>query len=151
MSLLAFAAECRAAALVVLPLSFNILPVRTQQQTQCTPWLQSRDGKDRRMHNHFIGSAPHTDTICLQCIDAVGWAARRASSLYKTVMVYWRGYLCGAKCRLAYGPAYATATQRSCFSKIQIVFTFLVPAYPGSPGQRSVKWVCLLNIPILRG
>jgi len=39
----------------------------------------------------------------------------------------------------------------SCFSKIQIVFTFLVPAYPGSPGQRSVKWVCLLNIPILRG
>jgi len=109
-SLLAFAAECRAAALVVLPLSINILPVRTQQQTRCTPWLQSRDGKDGRMHNHFIGSAPHTDTICLQCIDAVGWAARRASGLYKTAMVCWRGYLCGAKCRLAYGPAYATAT-----------------------------------------
>ena len=26
----------------------------------------------------------------------------------------------------------------SCFSKIQIGFTFLVPAYPGSPGQRAV-------------
>jgi len=25
----------------------------------------------------------------------------------------------------------------SCFSKIQIGFTFLVPAYPGSPGQRA--------------
>jgi len=25
----------------------------------------------------------------------------------------------------------------SCFSKIQIGFTFLVPAYPGSPGQRG--------------
>ena len=25
----------------------------------------------------------------------------------------------------------------SCFSKIQIVFTFLVPAHPGSPGQRA--------------
>jgi len=29
----------------------------------------------------------------------------------------------------------------SCFSKIQIGFTFLVPAHPGSPGQRAVKWV----------
>jgi len=31
----------------------------------------------------------------------------------------------------------------SCFSKIQIGFTFLVPAYPGSPGQRAIKRVCL--------
>jgi len=30
----------------------------------------------------------------------------------------------------------------SCFGKIQIGFTFLVPAHPGSPGQRAVKWVC---------
>ena len=29
----------------------------------------------------------------------------------------------------------------SCFSKIHIGFTFLVPAYPGSPGQRAVKRV----------
>ena len=27
----------------------------------------------------------------------------------------------------------------SCFSEIQISFTFLVPRYPGSPGQRAVK------------
>jgi len=31
----------------------------------------------------------------------------------------------------------------SCFSKIQIGFTFLVPAHPGSPGQRAVKWMCV--------
>ena len=31
----------------------------------------------------------------------------------------------------------------SCFSKIQISFTFLVPADPGSPGQWAVKWVCV--------
>ena len=31
----------------------------------------------------------------------------------------------------------------SCFSKIQIGFNFLVPAYPGSPGQRAVKRVCV--------
>ena len=29
----------------------------------------------------------------------------------------------------------------SCFSKIHIGFTFLVPAHPGSPGQRAVKRV----------
>ena len=27
----------------------------------------------------------------------------------------------------------------SCFSKIQIGFTFLVPAHPGSPRKRAVK------------
>ena len=31
----------------------------------------------------------------------------------------------------------------SCSSKIQIGFTFLVPAHPGSPGQRTVKRVCV--------
>ena len=31
----------------------------------------------------------------------------------------------------------------SCFSKIQIGFTFLVPAHLGSPGQRAVKQLCV--------
>jgi len=31
----------------------------------------------------------------------------------------------------------------SCFSKIQIGFTFPVPAHPGSPGKRAVKRVCV--------
>jgi len=30
----------------------------------------------------------------------------------------------------------------SCFNKIQIGFTFLVLAHPGSPGQRAIKRVC---------
>jgi len=33
----------------------------------------------------------------------------------------------------------------SCFSKIQIGFTFLVPAHPGSPGQSGVKRVHVLE------
>ena len=49
------------------------------------------------------------------------------------------GYLSGAKCRLAD----ATATHCLLLSKIQIGFTFLVPAYPGSPAQRAVKRVCV--------
>jgi len=32
----------------------------------------------------------------------------------------------------------------SCFSKIQIGFTFLVPAHPGSPGHRAIKRVCVM-------
>jgi len=33
----------------------------------------------------------------------------------------------------------------SCFSKIQIGFTFLVPADLGSPGQRAIKQhVCVI-------
>jgi len=31
----------------------------------------------------------------------------------------------------------------SCFSKIQIGFTFVVPAHPGSPGQMAVKRMCV--------
>ena len=31
----------------------------------------------------------------------------------------------------------------SCFSKIQVGFTFLVPADSGSPRKRAVKWVCV--------
>jgi len=31
----------------------------------------------------------------------------------------------------------------SCFSRIQIGFTFLVLAHPGSPGKRAIKRVCV--------
>ena len=56
----------------------------------------------------------------------------------------WCGYLSGVRCRLASGPADATATHcLSCFSKIQIGSTFLVSANLGSPGKKAVKWVCV--------
>jgi len=38
----------------------------------------------------------------------------------------------------------------SCFSKIQIGFTFLVPAQLGSPGKRAVKRVCVCVVKIPR-
>jgi len=34
----------------------------------------------------------------------------------------------------------------SCFNQIQIGFTFLVPAHPGSPGKRAVKRVCMYTV-----
>jgi len=32
----------------------------------------------------------------------------------------------------------------SCYSKIQIGFTFLAPAHPGSPGKMVIKRVCVI-------
>jgi len=34
----------------------------------------------------------------------------------------------------------------SCFSKIQVGFTFMVPAHLGSPGKGAVKWVCVCEL-----
>jgi len=45
----------------------------------------------------------------------------------------WHCYLSGARWRLAYCPADAITLIVSFFNKIQIGFTFLVPAHPGSP------------------
>ena len=55
----------------------------------------------------------------------------------------WRGYLSGVRCRLAYGPADAAATHCLLLQWHPDWFNFLVPADPGSPGQRAVKWVCV--------
>ena len=81
---------------------------------------------------------------CLLCFDAVGWVAGRASGLSKTE---WWGagvVIClerGADLHMAQlMPLPLTV---SCFSKIKIGFTFLVPAHLGSPVQRAVKWACV--------
>jgi len=37
----------------------------------------------------------------------------------------------------------------SCFSEIQIGFTFLVLAHLGRPGQRAVKQLCVKNGDVL--
>jgi len=50
-----------------------------------------------------------------------------------------------ARCRFAYGPADATATDCILLQYIQIVFTFLAQAHLGSPGQTAVKRVSELN------
>ena len=36
----------------------------------------------------------------------------------------------------------------SCFRKIQIGVTFLVPAHLGSPERTAVKWVCVLCVSV---
>ena len=57
----------------------------------------------------FTRRLPYLE-LHLQCFDAVGWAAGRASGLYVKKTEWWSGYLSGSRCSLAYGPADATAT-----------------------------------------
>ena len=86
-----------------------------------------------------------TRTSCIPSVLWCCWLGGRKGirPVENWVVGCWRGYLSGARCRLAYSPADATATHFSCFSKIQIGFTFRVPAHPGSPGKRAVKRVCV--------
>jgi len=58
----------------------------------------------------------------------------------------WHGYLFGARCRLAYGPADAIATH-CLLLQWNPAFTFLLPAHPGSPGHWAIKRVCVCSTP----
>ena len=77
---------------------------------------------------------------CLQCFDVVGWAAGRASGLLETE---WWGagvVVCleqGADLHMA--QLMPLPLTDSCFSKIHIAFTFLVPDHLGSNGKKAVK------------
>ena len=79
--------------------------------------------------------------------DVVGWEAGRASGLQKTE---WWGagmVIClerGAHLHMAQLMPLSLIV--SCFSEIQIGFTFLVLAHPGNPGQRAIKWVCVCTL-----
>jgi len=55
----------------------------------------------------------------------------------------WRGYLSGVSADLHMAQLMPLPLTVSCFSKIHIGFTFLVPAHLGSPGQRAIKRVCV--------
>ena len=86
----------------------------------------------------------HGYDYCLQCFDAVGWAAEGHLACKKTE--WWDAgvVIClvrGADLHMA--QLMLLPLTISCFSKIQISFTFLVLAHQGSPGQRAVKRVCV--------
>ena len=63
----------------------------------------------------------------------------------------WHGYLPGARCRIAYGPADASATHCLLLQYNPDCFTFLVPAHTGNPGQRAVKRVCVCVVAVTLG
>jgi len=72
-------------------------------------------------------------TFCEICINYVWWGAGMVICLEQCADLHMAQLM----------PLPLTA---SCFSKIQIGFTFLVPAHLGSPGQRAVKRVCVCEL-----
>jgi len=90
--------------------------------------------------------------LCLQCyafsaMPSVLWrcfGSRKGIQPVKNWVVgCWRGYLSGWDADLHMAQLMPLPLTVSCFSKIQIVFAFLVPAHLGSPGKMAVKWVCV--------
>ena len=65
--------------------------------------------------------------LCLQCFDAEWWGAGVVICLQRDADLHIAQLM----------PLPRTV---SCFSKIQIGFTFLVPAHLGSPGKGPLNW-----------
>jgi len=73
---------------------------------------------------------------CLQCFDAVGWAAGRASGLQKAECWDAGVVIClGQDADVHMALLMPLPLTVSCFSKTQIGFTFLVLAHLGNPKQ----------------
>ena len=84
--------------------------------------------------------------FCLQCFDSVGWRQEGHPACKKTELWVADVVVClerGADLHMAQlMPLPLTV---SCFSKIQIGFTFLVPAYSGIPGKGPLNGcVCVV-------
>ena len=98
---------------------------------------------------HYFAQCWEWDLLLLYrtfCVPSVLWRCwlsgrKGIRSVKNWVVRCWHGYLSGARCRLAYAQLMPLPLTVSCFSKIQIGFTFLVPTHPGSPGKRAVKRV----------
>ena len=57
-------------------------------------------------------------------------------------MIWPRGHV-GLEALTSLVETHGPMDQATGFREISISFTFMVPAHPGSPGQRAVKWVCV--------
>jgi len=80
--------------------------------------------------------------MCLQCFDAVGWTAEGHPACKKQsggVLAWLSVWERGADLHMV--QLMPLPLTISCSSKIQIGFTYLVPAYPGYPGKEAVKWL----------
>jgi len=101
---------------------------------------------DRQPHQHPITQFLRAGSSSSALTLLVGWQEGHPACKKLSGGVLVCGCLSGARCRLAYGPAQLMSLPLtvSCFSKIQIGFTFLVPAHLGSLRKRAVKRV--LNV-----
>jgi len=80
----------------------------------------------------------------LLSLPSVLWRCEGYPACKKWVVGWWHGVICLQRdADLHMVQPMPLPFTVSCCSKIQIGFTFLVPAHLGSPGQRAVKRVCV--------
>ena len=108
----------------------------------CHSW-NYMPAKPQHIHQYYSSFIYLRPSVLWRC-----WlGGRKGIQFVKNWVVgCWRGYLAGAMCRLTYRQLMPLPLTVSCFSKIQIGFTFLVQAHPGSPGERAIKRLLLLFI-----
>jgi len=106
----------------------------------CNTTLWNINVRKQAINDKLQGSIATVPSVLWRC-----WLGGRQGirPVKNWVVRCWCGYLSGARCRLAHPQLMPLPLTISCSSKIQIDFTFLVPAHPGSPGQRAVKRVCV--------
>ena len=85
----------------------------------------------------YLVACNRLEVLVPSVLDAVGWVAGRAS------VGCWHGYLSGARCRLAYGPADATATylpyQVSGTTLTAVGRFQLLARWPGTHSQNFIR------------
>jgi len=105
--------------------------------TPCTPRVPKMGGQcplhAPRLHRPWLGGRKGI------------WPVKNS------VVGCWHGYLSGTRCRLAYGPADVAATHRLLLGKIQIGFTFLVPAHPVVPDKGPLNVCVCVSVITNRG
>ena len=99
---------------------------------------------ERKTRTQPVNQKLQSETLSLPSVLRRYWLGdwKGIRPVENRVVGCWCGCLSGSRCRLAYGPADATATH--CLL-IRIGFTFLVPAHLGSSGKRAIKWVCVIT------
>jgi len=102
--------------------------------------------RSRLQFRHSI-TAPYVPSVLWRCLLG---GRKGIRPVINWVVGCWRGYLSGARCRLAwlaYGQADATAAHCLLLQKkSRLVLPFWYRLTLGSPGQRAVKRVCVYII-----
>jgi len=73
---------------------------------------------------------------CIQCFDAVSWAAGRASGLKKNIAGWWTWALISPD---GVAPSQIVSVSASVNFPLHHKVQLLAPAHPGGPGKGAIK------------
>ena len=123
---------------------------KSRRRLQSSDWKTASLSHYRSAYNH----RPNLQNIlrflcdylkCLQCFDAVGWAAGRAPGLWKLSGEVLAWLSVWSEVQTCIRPSWCHCHWLCHVPvKSRLVFTLLVLAHLGSPGQRAIKRVCVI-------